>query len=359
MFSFIIKDLNNDKRIDFDEFKIFISKADNLLQIEVPGRSRFLHLNTTADVAVRTLFAGGVAGCVSRSVVSPLERLKILFQTQSHAPGVQVKYNSVSGALRTIWKEEGLAGMFRGNGLNCVRIFPTSAIQFYSYDVYKSWYAQLLKKPELTSPVERLVAGGAAGVTALVATYPLDFLRARVSIVNRSSDARLWPMFVNVVRNEGPLALYRGLWPSMLGVIPYVGMDFACYDTLKRIVPRRPDGTIDPLWTLTCGACGGTVGQTVSYPLELVRRRLQVQNINESITGSAGHHQRYRGMSDALIKIYKQEGIAGYYRGLWPNYLKVIPSISSKCDLILIFILIVSFLVYEEMRTLLNLPSKH
>jgi solute carrier family 25 phosphate transporter 23/24/25/41 len=238
--------------------------------------------------------------------------------------------------------------MFRGNGLNCIRIFPTSAIQFYSYDRYKVWYAKFLDKPELTKPIERLIAGGIAGVTALVITYPLDFLRARVSIVNKSSDAKLWPMFKNVIRNEGPLALYRGLFPSILGVVPYVGMDFATYDTLKHMVPHRPDGSIHTSWTLVCGAIGGTVGQTVSYPFELVRRRLQVQNITESLSGGASHsHQRYKGMTDALIKIYKQEGFRGYYRGLWPNYLKVVPSIS------------VSFLVYEEMRKLLNLPRKH
>jgi solute carrier family 25 phosphate transporter 23/24/25/41 len=319
--------LNNDKQIDFEEFKIFLSRADNLLQIEVPGRSRFMHLNTTADVALRTLLAGGVAGCISRSLVSPLERLKILFQTQVHHPGQKAKYTSVSGALKTIWKEEGLRGMFRGNGLNCLRIFPTSAIQFYSYDRYKALYAKILGKEELTSPTERLVAGGAAGVTALTITYPLDFLRARVSVLNKS-DTSLWNMFVNILKKEGPFALYRGLFPSMLGVVPYVGMDFATYDTLKRLVPHREDGTLDPKWTLACGAVGGTVGQTVSYPLELVRRRLQVQNMLGSTANSGQQH--YKGMTDALIKIFKHDGFVGYYRGLWPNYLKVIPSISGK-----------------------------
>ncbi len=105
-------------------------------------------------------------------------------------------------------------------------------------------------------------------------------------------------------------------------------MDFATYDTLKKMVPHRADGSIDPKYTLCCGAVGGTVGQTVSYPLELVRRRLQVQDIMHKYSGSATP-VTYKGMTDALIKIYREEGFRGYYKGLWPNYLKVVPSISG------------------------------
>jgi solute carrier family 25 phosphate transporter 23/24/25/41 len=79
--------------------------------------------------------AGGVAGAVSRTVVSPLERLKILYQVQS--AGHSEYKLSVWRALGKIWKEEGWRGFMAGNGTNCIRIVPYSAVQFGSYNLYK------------------------------------------------------------------------------------------------------------------------------------------------------------------------------------------------------------------------------
>ena len=80
-------------------------------------------------------FAGGVAGAVSRTVVSPLERLKILYQIQS--AGREEYTQSVRKSLARIWREEGWRGFMRGNGTNCIRIVPYSAVQFGSYNFYK------------------------------------------------------------------------------------------------------------------------------------------------------------------------------------------------------------------------------
>jgi solute carrier family 25 phosphate transporter 23/24/25/41 len=79
--------------------------------------------------------AGGLAGAVSRTVVSPLERLKILFQVQS--AGRNEYKLGVGRALAKMWREEGWRGFMRGNGTNCIRIVPYSAVQFGSYNFYK------------------------------------------------------------------------------------------------------------------------------------------------------------------------------------------------------------------------------
>lgn len=99
--------------------------------------SRVLQLrHTVAQPVVAAFIAGGVAGAVSRTVVSPLERLKILFQVQSAG---QNEYKlSVPKALMKMWKDEGFKGLMRGNGTNCVRIVPYSAVQFSSYNLYKN-----------------------------------------------------------------------------------------------------------------------------------------------------------------------------------------------------------------------------
>lgn len=84
---------------------------------------------------VASFIAGGMAGAVSRTVVSPLERLKILFQIQSN--GREEYKMSIGKALGKMWREEGFRGFMAGNGTNCIRIVPYSAVQFGSYNFYK------------------------------------------------------------------------------------------------------------------------------------------------------------------------------------------------------------------------------
>jgi solute carrier family 25 phosphate transporter 23/24/25/41 len=91
--------------------------------------------NVFAQPVLASFVAGGVAGAVSRTVVSPLERLKILFQVQS--VGREEYKMSVPKALAKMWREEGWRGFMAGNGTNCIRIVPYSAVQFSAYNVYK------------------------------------------------------------------------------------------------------------------------------------------------------------------------------------------------------------------------------
>jgi hypothetical protein len=88
-----------------------------------------------SQVVVASFFAGGIAGAVSRTVVSPLERLKILLQVQN--VGREEYKMSIGKALGKMWREEGWRGMMAGNGANCIRIVPYSAVQFGSYNIYK------------------------------------------------------------------------------------------------------------------------------------------------------------------------------------------------------------------------------
>ena len=107
-------------------------KEENI-QTPIPGLSRLQQ--TVSQPVVASFLAGGVAGAVSRTVVSPLERLKILFQIQSSGTS---EYNkSVGKGLSKMWRDEGWRGFMRGNGTNCIRIVPYSAVQFGSYNFYK------------------------------------------------------------------------------------------------------------------------------------------------------------------------------------------------------------------------------
>ena len=172
--------------------------------------------------------AGGVAGAVSRTVVSPLERLKILYQVQS--AGRNEYKMSIAKALKKMWTDEGWRGFMRGNGTNCIRIIPYSAVQFSSYNVYKK-FAEPEPGAELT-PFRRLICGGCAGITSVTFTYPLDIVRTRLSIQSASFAALGKPQghlpgmmqtMVNMYKTEGGVfGLYSGIIPTIAGVAPYV-----------------------------------------------------------------------------------------------------------------------------------------
>ena len=115
-------------------------------------RSAYARLYVAQPVTAAFL-AGGVAGAVSRTVVSPLERLKILFQVQSS--GHKEYKGSVWKGLVKIWQEEGFKGMMRGNGVNCLRIIPYSAVQFGSYNIYK----RVCHNPNISRSDQRLIDG--------------------------------------------------------------------------------------------------------------------------------------------------------------------------------------------------------
>lgn len=222
----------------------------------------------------RVLLAGGIAGIVSRTIVAPLERTKILLQVQglSVSPvGQPLRYTSVIQSLGAIQRKEGIQGWFRGNTANCIRIFPMSAIQFYAFDVLKGMIYSYEGTESLT-PLQRLGAGALAGAVAQTATYPLDFMRARLTVDTRGKYGGVFSGMGVVMREEGVRALYRGLVPSLLGIMPYVGVDFMIYGTLREMLPRNPaTGEPEVVGRLVVGAIAGAAGQTVAYPLDTVR----------------------------------------------------------------------------------------
>lgn len=181
-------------------------------------------------------------------------------------------YTGVWSTLTRMWKEEGFKGFMRGNGTNVIRMIPYSASQFAAYEQFKS---MLMKKgnTELDTP-SRLLAGALAGTVSVACTYPLDLVRTRLSIQSATlvptATTRL-PGIVDTIKlihaTEGGLrGLYRGLWPTTLGVAPYVALNFQCYEVLKDyMIPA--DSNHGNIRKLFCGALAGSIAQTIIYPL--------------------------------------------------------------------------------------------
>ncbi|KAK9797945.1 putative Mitochondrial carrier domain-containing protein [Seiridium cardinale] len=274
---------------------------------------------------------GGVAGAVSRTVVSPLERLKILYQVQG--AGHNEYKLSVGKALAKMWREEGWRGFMAGNGTNCIRIVPYSAVQFGSYNLYKKHFFEKTPGAAL-SPLQRLLCGGVAGITSVFFTYPLDIVRTRLSIQSASFAALgdrpkgnlpgMWPTLVAMYKQEGGVsALYRGIIPTVAGVAPYVGLNFMTYEYVRKVL--TPEGDENPsAWRkLLAGGLSGAVAQTCTYPFDVLRRRFQINTMS-------GMGYQYKSIFDAVRVIVGQEGIRGMYKGLVPNLLKVAPSMAAN-----------------------------
>lgn len=289
---------------------------------------------TTLRETVSTPFtaafmAGGVAGAVSRTVVSPLERLKILYQVQS--AGRNEYRLPIHKALKKMWVDEGWRGFMRGNGTNCVRIVPYSAVQFGSYNVYKR-FMEPYPGADL-DPIRRLFCGGCAGITSVTFTYPLDIVRTRLSIQTASFEVLgrhegkppgMWPTMVRMYKTEGGIVgLYRGIIPTVAGVAPYVGLNFMVYESVRSYF--TDPGEKNPVWymKLAAGAISGAVAQTCTYPFDVLRRRFQVNSMQ-------GMGYQYTSVGGAIKMIITQEGVFGLYKGIVPNLLKVAPSMASS-----------------------------
>uniref|UniRef100_A0A1D1Y6Z4 Calcium-binding mitochondrial carrier protein SCaMC-1 n=1 Tax=Anthurium amnicola TaxID=1678845 RepID=A0A1D1Y6Z4_9ARAE len=281
------------------------------------------HLN-----ARKYLTAGGVAGATSRTATAPLDRLKVALQ-------VQTTKAHIIPAIKDIWKEGGLLGFFRGNGLNVMKVAPESAIKFYTFEMLKDVIVNF--KGEDKSDIGasgRLIAGGLAGAVAQTAIYPMDLIKTRLQTFacKNGRAPNVGKLSKDIWVQEGPRAFYRGLIPSLLGMIPYAGIDLAAYETLKDFSRTYvlKDSEPGPLVQLGCGTVSGALGATCVYPLQVIRTRMQAQPTN---TNAA-----YGGMMDCFWRTYRNEGFSGFYKGIFPNLLKVVPAAS------------ITYLVYENMK---------
>jgi len=155
------------------------------------------------------------------------------------------------------------------------------------------------------------IAGSLAGVVSTSATYPLDLARARMAVTHKDQYNSPLEVFIKIIREERPKNLYRGFVPTIIGVIPYAGCSFFTYETLKRLYSENyRNSDPNPLERLVFGAIAGLFGQSASYPLDIVRRRMQTRPGYKTIIGT-------------MKSVINEEGfINGLYKGLSMNWVK-------------------------------------
>ncbi|XP_028759338.1 mitochondrial carrier protein CoAc2-like [Neltuma alba] len=295
----------------------------------------------------KELVAGGVAGGVAKTIVAPLDRVKILFQTR----GAEFQSTGLYGSAKRIATTEGFLGFYRGNGASIARIIPYAALHYMSYEQYRRWIVHSF--PDVwKGPTLDLVAGSLSGGTAVLFTYPLDLIRTKLAyqvvsttkvnasgMVNNEQVYRgILDCFAKTYKAGGIRGLYRGVAPSLVGIFPYAGLKFYFYEEMKRHVPEKHKESV--VAKLTCGSVAGLLGQTFTYPLEVVRRQMQVQKLR------ASDNVQLKGTLKTLFMIAENQGWKQLFSGLSINYIKVVPSVA------------IGFTVYDIMKSCLRVPSR-
>lgn len=317
------------------------------------SRGSFLSVEGTSidtlPVYVKELISGGAAGAISKTAVAPLERIKILFQIRT--PGFQSL--GVYQSLKRLLKHEGVPGFYKGNGASIIRIVPYSALYFMTFERFRCWMLDHHSSVLGSGPLVDLLAGSAAGGAAILSTYPLDLARTllayevvdtKASLKNGSSSIIAQPRYTGtknvlatVYREAGIRGLYRGLGPTLVGILPYAGLRFCVYEELKRHVSEEQQKSI--LMSLSCGGMAALLGQTITYPLDVVKRQMQVENLQD---GNARHKNTWKG----IATIVSQQGWRQLFAGLSVNYLKIVPSTA------------IGFTAYDLMKVWLHIPPR-
>lgn len=286
-----------------------------------------------------SLAAGAVAGAVAKTTIAPLDRTKINFQTSL----MRFSFRKATLFLYHTFKNEGFMALYRGNSATMARIVPYAAVQYMSHEQYKLLLLKKCNRKKYLPPPLRMLAGSLAGTTATTLTYPLDMVRARMAITGKDRYSTLRAVFRKTYREEGLKVMYRGYTPTVLGSAIYSGIGFGTYETLKKFHAEYNKGrTPTGLETWCMGACAGICGQCSSYPLDIVRRRMQT-------AGVTGHSQEYTSILKTARLVFVHEGVKkGLYKGLSMNWIK--GPISNG----------VSFLVFETVHRLLRkMPIFH
>ncbi|KAF2636973.1 ADP,ATP carrier protein [Massarina eburnea CBS 473.64] len=327
------------------------------------------------EYLLKSGFAGGLAGCAAKTVVGPLDRVKILLQTSNPTFAKYAgHWSGLPNAIRDIYAANGSRGLFKGHSATLLRIFPYAGIKFLAYEQIRS---RVIKNRAQETSVRRFASGSMAGMVSVFFTYPLEVIRVRLAFETEAQSRSTLRGICKKIYNEHPPTtvhhpsnpitavaatiteaaaprtgfanFFRGFSPTLLGMIPYAGASFLAHDTVSDIlrIPALSPWTTIPhtertessssshkpaqlrYWAeLSAGGMAGFLSQTLSYPLEVIRRRMQVG-------GVVGDGHRL-GIAEVAKRIYGTSGWRGFFVGLTIGYVKIIPMSAT------------SFYVYER-----------
>ncbi|XP_078072821.1 solute carrier family 25 member 32-like [Mustelus asterias] len=287
-------------------------------------------------VKYENLVAGISGGVVSTLVLHPLDLVKIRFAVSD---GLQMrpKYNGIVHCVRSIWKQDGIRGLYQGVTPNVWGAGLSWGLYFFFYNAIKAYKQD--GRPVQLSATQHLISAAEAGTVTLCITNPIWVTKTRLVL---QYDAGVDPSkrqykgmlhaLLKIYQNEGIRGLYKGFVPGLFGT-SHGALQFMAYEELKKeyslYYNMAPDAKLNPLEYVTMAALSKVFAVTATYPYQVVRARLQDQ------------HTQYSGVMNAVWRTWRNEGVHGFYKGVVPNVLKVTP---ACC---------ITFLVYENVSQFL------
>lgn len=263
----------------------------------------------------------GAAAIISKTAAAPIERIKLLVQNQDEmlkAGRLSEPYKGVIDCTVRTYKTEGILPFWRGNLANCIRYFPTQALNFAFKDKIKQIFKASKQDSYMLGFAKNIGSGGLAGAMSLCFVYSLDYCRTRLAndakSAGKGGGERQFNGMVDVYRktiaSDGLVGLYRGFVISCVGIIVYRGCYFGFYDTLRPILLGD---NASVLLSFALGYVVTISAGLVSYPIDTIRRRMMM---------TSGEAVKYKGSLDCAMVIIKNEGFMSLMKGAGANILR-------------------------------------
>uniref|UniRef100_A0A1A7Y489 Solute carrier family 25 member 32 n=1 Tax=Iconisemion striatum TaxID=60296 RepID=A0A1A7Y489_9TELE len=287
-----------------------------------------------SHVRIENLLAGLSGGVVSTLVLHPLDLVKIRFAV-SDGLELRPKYSGMFQCMKSVWHQEGLRGLYQGVTPNVWGAGASWGLYFFFYNAIKG-YTKEGRQTELSAG-EHLVSAAEAGILTLTITNPIWVTKTQLVLQYGADPTRkqykgMVDALAKIYRSEGVAGLYRGFVPGLFGT-SHGALQFMAYEELKRDYNKykkvSSDAKLNALEYITMAALSKLFAVATTYPYQVVRARLQDQ------------HNRYNGVIDVVMRTWRNEGAAGFYKGIIPNLIRVTP---ACC---------ITFLVYENVSRFL------
>lgn len=272
---------------------------------------------------VENFALSGCAAVISKTAAAPIERVKLLVQNQAEMlkqGKISEPYKGVIDCTTKTFRSEGLVSFWRGNLANCIRYFPTQALNFAFKDKIKVAFKASKTDAQAVKFGKNIASGGVAGALSLCFVYSLDYARTRLAndtkSVKKAGGAAerqfngLIDVYKKTLATDGVAGLYRGFVISCVGIVVYRGCYFGFYDTLKPIL-IGDNGSL--LLSFSLGYAVTVVSGLISYPVDTIRRRMMM---------TSGQAEKYSGSIDCFTKIMKKEGFMSLMKGAGANILR-------------------------------------
>jgi len=271
---------------------------------------------------LKDLALGGTIGCISKTIMSPVERVKILMQTMDSNPkvisGEVERYKGIGDCFKRVNAEQGFKAFWRGNLVNCMRYAPQQGSALAFNDFFKTVFPKKDKNTEFMGYLfNNLMAGGLGGATAMVICYPLDFARTRLASDLQAGKGQfngIWDCISKTLSQQGVTGLYRGTSVSIGGAFVYRAGQLGLYGTIMGLNPYAKDkGAKGFLSAVIIATAARSAVLPFNYPFDTVRRRLMLESEKPAAD------RVYKGGIDCAKKVLQKEGAAGLYKGIFPE----------------------------------------